>query len=70
MFRQILRTPKILPRPLPLGQQFHRIQPFSNSLSCYAEPTAETTPDPRDQQILELKVFRHGQKPLNELGKI
>ena len=41
----------------PLGQQFNRMQSFSSSLRWYAEQSAaEPTPDPRDQQIAEMKV--------------
>ena len=54
--QQILRTSRIL-TSRPLLRQSSRIQPFSSSFLRYAEqPAAETTPDPRDQQLADLKV--------------
>ena len=54
--QQILRTSRTL-TSRPLGQQFNRMQSFSSSLRWYAEQSAaEPTPDPRDQQIAEMKV--------------
>lgn len=54
--QQILRTSRALTFR-PLGQQLHRMQPLSSSLRRYAEqPAVEPTPDPRDQQIAEMKV--------------
>lgn len=53
LLQQILRTSRTL-TSRPLGQQLHRMQPLSSSLHRYAEQPA--TPDPRDQQIAEMKV--------------
>lgn len=54
--QQILRTSRILPSP-PVVHRFSRIQPFTSSFRRYTEqPAAEPTPDPRDQQITDMKV--------------
>jgi hypothetical protein len=55
--QQILRTSRSLTSRL-LDQQLHQIRSFSSSLRPYAEqPAAEPTPDPRDQQIAEMRVL-------------
>jgi hypothetical protein len=68
--QQLLRTSRTL-TSRPFTQQLYRIQPFSSSLRRYAEqPAAAPTPDPRDQQIAEMKVPPFETASSDDIGEI
>jgi hypothetical protein len=70
MLRQLLQTSRIL-RSRPPILRFARTQPFSTSFRRYVEQsTAEPIPDPRDQQIAEMKVCSSSKTSANDTGEI